>query len=1035
MIKIQLLGDNEGYLDVLENSIIALNISVADIKDVTKRTGSFSKTIVLPGTKNNNKLLNDYFEVNVIDGTFSINKIQKCLILDDNIPLFNNTVLQLINVKKMQATNMEDDIVEYEISVKDTTADFFTIINNSYLTDIDFSDFSHTYSARNIADSFSHSWVDGYKYVIPFGDDNLYPITELKPAIYAKQYWNRIHADSGFSYDWADENATNVRFDKLLIPFSSGQIKLSEEAINSTRVISRLTTTESNSVQTRQSLDATGNYSWPINQFQPRTDADFPTEIQDPINIYNPILNRYTVPFDVTSPSTIDYFLEMDWQIEVLNFNTQPTRCVPINVANYGRFNWAFEVQNNTTNAIDAVFISSTPTPSISGVTFSARISAGVPSRTIVASGRARVPLSTSDHQRNQILQTFFRLSHAANRQLLYFTRTAEVNMVWNNAEVRIQTGTTQLFNTLLDMNQYIPQQIKQSDFVKSIMTMFNLFVEVDPIDPNKLIYTSRDDFYDSGALVDWTDKLAREDEQEIRFLPELSAKSYIFSYKEDSDPANKGYKEVTNEIYGQHQVIFSNNYVKGVERKEIIFSPTPSQESNWGSVLPLIPSGDQKYNIRILLDNGNKSCQRWFLINWVNPSVTGFPPNINLGSWVELNYYPLISHLNADFNPTFDLNFGVCDFYFYDIRNITNNNLFNNFWRRTCGQINNGRLLTAYFHLKGVDIANLRLNAKIRIDNSYWNINKIIDFDANKQELTKVELMSIDDDLNLPSFGPSSEFLEPGRQLPPTFSPVFLSPSDYLSKSVRQEYNNINHENRTLNNSNNGVMSLGNFNHIDGGVKGIIVGDFIQASQSGIYVGNNTFIGENLGNVGGLPSTLVVDNRTDGTDIIVDGGSKIISGTGSTLSLYSINEINSKVDNSIDVYEIKQTAPALILSVLNSGTSSTYSNTITMNNSSINGISLESLDNIAVDFSSVDINDSQIKLKVDNTTLSAISEIELTPSVINFSSIRYNIFALPAYADDAAATTAGLLIGDIYQTDGTGAAPLNVAGIVMIKQ
>ena len=40
-----------------------------------------------------------------------------------------------------------------------------------------------------------------------------------------------------------------------------------------------------------------------------------------------------------------------------------------------------------------------------------------------------------------------------------------------------------------------------------------------------------------------------------------------------------------------------------------------------------------------------------------------------------------------------------------------------------------------------------------------------------------------------------------------------------------------------------------------------------------------------------------------------------------------------------------------------------------------------------------------------------------------------------PAYADEAAAVTAGLATGDIYQTTGTAASPLNVAGILMIKQ
>ena len=47
----------------------------------------------------------------------------------------------------------------------------------------------------------------------------------------------------------------------------------------------------------------------------------------------------------------------------------------------------------------------------------------------------------------------------------------------------------------------------------------------------------------------------------------------------------------------------------------------------------------------------------------------------------------------------------------------------------------------------------------------------------------------------------------------------------------------------------------------------------------------------------------------------------------------------------------------------------------------------------------------------------------------------QVNSSGTPAYADEAAAVTAGLATGDIYQTTGTAASPLNVAGILMIKQ
>ena len=61
--------------------------------------------------------------------------------------------------------------------------------------------------------------------------------------------------------------------------------------------------------------------------------------------------------------------------------------------------------------------------------------------------------------------------------------------------------------------------------------------------------------------------------------------------------------------------------------------------------------------------------------------------------------------------------------------------------------------MLTAYFDLNESDIQSLKLNDKIRIDNSWWNINKIIDYNANDNTLTKVELISVDTEIELVPF------------------------------------------------------------------------------------------------------------------------------------------------------------------------------------------------------------------------------------------------------------------------------------------
>ena len=54
-----------------------------------------------------------------------------------------------------------------------------------------------------------------------------------------------------------------------------------------------------------------------------------------------------------------------------------------------------------------------------------------------------------------------------------------------------------------------------------------------------------------------------------------------------------------------------------------------------------------------------------------------------------------------------------------------------------------------------------------------------------------------------------------------------------------------------------------------------------------------------------------------------------------------------------------------------------------------------------------------------------------------NVASLAKNagVLSLTPYADNAAAVAAGLAAGHLYQTDGTGALPLNVAGIVMVVQ
>ena len=275
MVRIQL---ENGYLEVKDGVKLPLNFGVADIRDISKRSGTFSKTIKLVGTDNNNALLNQYYDVNIQAGTFNIDVLTKCSILENGIPIIEDATLQLVSVDKVQHDNGHDEKVEYSVLVKDIQANFFTKINNQELTDLDFTDLNHTFNSTNIVASHTHTVTDGYVYPICANPASVYAISTLRPAIYTKLYWDRIHSTNGFSYEWADMTAD--KFDLTVIPYNGDfpEVDLESYLVDIAKTTPFIPTLN-------QTID-----TW--------------TENQDDENIFNPTTGVYSVPFYVKSGLT-----------------------------------------------------------------------------------------------------------------------------------------------------------------------------------------------------------------------------------------------------------------------------------------------------------------------------------------------------------------------------------------------------------------------------------------------------------------------------------------------------------------------------------------------------------------------------------------------------------------------------------------------------------------------------------------------------------------------------------------------------------
>lgn len=769
-VKIQL---ETGYLDVKEGTAFPLNFGVADIRDVSKKSGAFSKTITLTGTDNNHNLLNHYYDVNIQAGTFNINTLTRCSIIQNGIPVLESGYLQLISVNKTQVTADYENEVEYEVLIKDESSEFFTKLGNKELTDLDFSDLNHEYRAENVIDSYDHTQADGYKYLLPFKDSSDYLLQELKPAIYAKTYFDRIFSNAGFSYTWNTLSAAH--FDKLIIPFNGegSLVDYNDYLVEATNSI----------------VTSGGSTTF----FDPLTGW---TETQDNFNLFAPTTGTYDVPLNLQGGENIAIEITYTAEISLTNssglfafLQSGATTYSPIFAVN----------KNGTLYTISA-------TPQGIPVSFFSFIPNGT---TLMGTVSGTITMLVSNVITTDTLDLLGGCS--MNIGTTWFAGGVPTPIIttcdFTNLSVRILPSSNILgYGAVIDMNNAVPNKVKQADFIKSLFTMYNLYVEQDPEMSNNLILMHRDDYYDSGAEIDWTYKLAKDKDQALQFLPELSAKKLILTYKQDSDDPNKTYFEATKEIYGQLEYIFDNEYVKGIDTKEIVFSPTPINRSTFNAYVPML-SGEPKVNIRILYDGGEGTCDAYNLYNYGTTGET------------NVTTYPILHHWDNPTNPTFDILFGQPDYMFYEGYTITNNNLYNLYWRRTVNQINVGKMLTAYFNLREDDIQSLKLNSKVRIDNSWWTINKVIDYDCNANNLTKVELMSADTEIDLAPF-------KKGDVTPTTVG-------DLSSHTGSIHWNNSFVGNVIPSTSVSAIYGQGNV--IQPGVNGIIVGNGKMLDQTGI--------------------------------------------------------------------------------------------------------------------------------------------------------------------------------------------------------
>ena len=184
MYRVDLYIDGQ-KADLFQEESIEINLSVQNIKDISKVFGDFTNSFTIPASSSNNKIFKHYYNVDVYGGFDANLRVDAFIEVNNN--LFRDGVLSLESVQMKQGQPYAYSVGFFSnvTSLKDT-------FGEDKLIDLDLSAYDHTYNDTNIV-----TGLNGY--VSGTSSSIIYPL--ISPV--ANWYYNSSgsdHTPSNISY-------------------------------------------------------------------------------------------------------------------------------------------------------------------------------------------------------------------------------------------------------------------------------------------------------------------------------------------------------------------------------------------------------------------------------------------------------------------------------------------------------------------------------------------------------------------------------------------------------------------------------------------------------------------------------------------------------------------------------------------------------------------------------------------------------------------------------------------------------------------
>jgi len=711
------LSDGQVICDLYEDEDIPLTLSVDNFKNVAEKPQSYSKAFNLPATKRNNQIFNQIFEVtrDANGIIFSPYKRTQCVLKQDGYILFKG-FLSLLDVTE------KDGEISYNVNLYAEVVALADVLKDKTFSQLDFTELTHDYNKTQIKYSWNDGVTSGQTTPITWTNANTSGFrTDYSTVKYPFVNWNNnwIFANNpGGVTGPTDGNPQLVNLEQAFRPF-----------INIKYLIDRIF------------QDTTFTFT---SDFFDTTDfkklyMDFNWGSDNAPVVFNDSggLTRITNQ-NLTSSYTTLNFEEIPGSPLSANFGYSAGTFTALYDGQV--YNLSFNVYFQTQLGVSSDYLDIEVL--INGVVNTAVYQVYVANQYTWVINMNTLPLAAGD--------TILVRARANAGAIRMFNGGPTP---WNYLVTAITSSDQTTNDTLLGT---LRGEIGQWDFLKGLITMFNLLTLPDENNPNNIVIEPYVDKFtintaglnlkDRGIKYDWTDKI---DVSQMKLTPldDLNKKTVFKFVEDDDDFAFQNYKnQVGGHLYGSKKYDSWNEFNILEGTKEIVAEPfAATVVKPLASQFPtFVTPALYAYNTDDDTSEGFENSPRIMYDNGIQTTGASYyiPPQNGLSSENQTNYLNF-SHVKdggTSLSAYRDIHFGECQLI---SETSTLNNLFNLYWLPYFNQLYNPntRTMTIKVDLSPSDINLFKFNDVVFLKSRAFRVNKI---DYNPNDLSTVEFILI---------------------------------------------------------------------------------------------------------------------------------------------------------------------------------------------------------------------------------------------------------------------------------------------------